>query len=120
MALGGGSYSPAAPRLPGARWWRGCSSRQWEAVIAVMWGYGAGWGWGAWLAMGVSMVVLWELVIAGGIVLVRSLAGGRNQHPSATRDALGEAERILADRFARGEIDEDEYRRRTEVLHSGR
>ena len=96
------------------------SSRQWEAVIAVMWGYGAGWGWGAWLAMGVSMVVLWGLVIAGGIVLVRSLAGGRNQHPSATRDALGEAERILADRFARGEIDEDEYRRRTEVLHSGR
>ena len=95
------------------------ASRQWEAVIAVMWGYGAGWGWGAWLAMGVSMVVLWGLVVAGGIVLVRSLAGGRNQHPSATRDALGEAERILADRFARGEIDEDEYRRRTEVLHSG-
>src|SRR5689334_17440802 len=94
--------------------------RQWEAVIAVMWGYGAGWGWGAWLAMGVSMVVLWGLVVAGGIVLVRTLAGGRNQHPSATRDALSEAERMLADRFVRGEIDEDEFRRRSAVLHSGR
>jgi putative membrane protein len=96
------------------------ASRQWEAVIAVMWGYGAGWGWGAWLAMGVTMVVLWGLVVAGGIVLVRSLAGGRNQHPSATRDALSEAERILADRFVRGEIDEDEFRRRSAVLHSSR
>jgi uncharacterized membrane protein len=53
-------------------------------------------------------------------VLVCSLAGGRNEHPSATRDALSEAERILADRFVRGEIDEDEFRRRTAVLHSGR
>jgi putative membrane protein len=89
-------------------------------VVAVMWGYGGGWGWGAWLAMGVSMVVFWGLIIAGGIALVRHFAGGRNQHPSATHDALSEAERILADRFARGEIDEDEYRRRSALLRSSR
>jgi uncharacterized membrane protein len=39
---------------------------------------------------------------------------------SEVGDALSEAERILADRFIRGEIDEDGYRRRTAVLHSGR
>ena len=85
-----------------------------------MWGgYGGGWGWGAWLNMGVGMVVFWGLVIACGVALVRYLAAGRNRS-SGTRDALSEAERILADRFARGEIDEDEFRRRSALLRSGR
>jgi hypothetical protein len=55
-----------------------------------------------------------------GIALVRQFVAGRNRHPSATRDALSEAERILADRFTRGEIDEDEFRRRSALLRSGR
>jgi putative membrane protein len=70
--------------------------------------------------MGVSMVVFWGLVIAGSVALVRHYVGGRNQPPSAYHDSLSEAERILADRFARGEIEEDEFRRRSALLRNSR
>jgi putative membrane protein len=85
-----------------------------------MWGYGTGWGWGAWLAMGIGMIVFWGLVITGSIALVRFVAASRDHHPSSGGDGLSEADRLLAERFARGEIDEDEYRRRSALLRSGR
>ena len=88
-------------------------------MILMMWGYGAGWGWGAWLTMGIGMILFWGLVIGGGIVLTRYLAGTRYQHPSSGAPGRIEAEQILAERFARGDIDEDEYRRRRELLRSG-
>ena len=84
----------------------------------MMWGYG-GWGWGPWLGMGFGMVLFWGLIIAGVIVLVRYLASGRDRGgpDGGGRDS---AERILADRFARGEIDEDEFRQRRELLRHNR
>jgi putative membrane protein len=88
-------------------------------VILMLWGYGAGWGWGAWLTMGIGMILFWGLAIGGGIVLIRYLAGTRYQHPSSGAPGRTEAEQILAERFARGDIDEDEYRRRCELLRSG-
>jgi putative membrane protein len=88
-------------------------------VILMMWGYGAGWGWGAWLTMGVGMILFWGLVIGGGIALVRYLAGTRYHHPSSGASGRAAAEQILAERFARGEIDEVEYRQRRELLRSG-
>ena len=83
----------------------------------MMWGYGAGWGWGAWLTMGVGMILFWGLVIGGVIVLTRYLAGTR-YHPSSDAPGRTTAEQILAERFARGEIDEDEYRQRRELLRN--
>ena len=85
----------------------------------MMWGYGTGWGWGAWLTMGIGMILFWGLVIGGGIVLTRYLAGTRHQHASSGGPGRTEPEQILAERFARGDIDEDEYRRRRELLRSG-
>jgi putative membrane protein len=67
-------------------------------------------GWG-WVAMTVGMAVFWGLLIALAVVLVRGLnrpADHSGQRPSP--------ERVLAERFARGEIDEDEYRRRLATL----
>ena len=90
-----------------------------ERVILMMWGYGAGWGWGAWLTMGVGMILFWGLVIGGGIALVRYLAGTRYHYPSSGASGRTAAEQILAERFARGDIDEDEYRQRRELLRSG-
>lgn len=90
-----------------------------EAVIAMMWGYGGGWGWGAWLAVGFGMVVFWGVVIAGALALVHYIAGGRRGGSSDTVDVSG-AEQVLAERFARGEIDEAEYRRRSALLRGGR
>jgi putative membrane protein len=80
----------------------------------MMWGYG--WGWGYWLGMGLMMVLFWGLVIAGIVALVRYVGGTRDASP--LRPARGQAhpEQLLAERFARGEIDEDEFTRRRELL----
>jgi putative membrane protein len=85
-------------------------------VIIVMWGYD-GWGWGPWLGMGFGMILFWGAVIAATIVLVRYLAGARDRGVSGGQ---GSAEQILAERFARGEINEDEYRQRRELLRGSR
>jgi len=89
-------------------------------MIAMMWGYD--WGWGAWLAMSVMMVLFWGLVIAGIVVLVRYLTGARQGGPPAAHSDRGRpsAEELLDERFARGEIDQDEYTRRRELLRAGR
>jgi putative membrane protein len=79
----------------------------------MMWWYGPGTGgWGMAL-MSVGMVLFWALIILGLIAIVRYLqtAGGRSPDVRATPEAL------LAERFARGEIDEQEYRRRLDTLH---
>jgi putative membrane protein len=82
-----------------------------DEVIEMMWWYGpgmTGWGYGL---MTVSMVLFWALVIFGVVALVRYLS--RNDRGSG---APATPKELLAERFARGEIDEDEYRRRLEVL----
>jgi len=77
-----------------------------------MWDYGSGWSSGPWLAMGLGMLIFWGLITVGGVALLRYLA--------SSRTAKTEAEQILACRFARGEIDEDEYQRRRESLRASR
>ncbi|MGW7367274.1 SHOCT domain-containing protein [Streptomyces sp. NPDC054841] len=94
-----------------------------EEVIGMMWDDDGGWGWGGWLAMTMVMVLLWTLVIVGIVALVHYLTGAHRGHqpgpppPSSERGWGGRrAEDLLAERFARGEIDEDEYRRRLALL----
>jgi putative membrane protein len=82
----------------------------------MMWWYGPGMnGWGYGL-MTVSMVLFWALVIFGVVALVRYL--GRAERTTRDRPATGRPtpEALLAERFARGEIDEDEYQHRLQVL----
>ncbi|OBI51123.1 SHOCT domain-containing protein [Mycobacterium sp. E787] len=71
------------------------------------------WGWG----MGVGMVLFWVLLIAGIVGLVVYTTGDRRDHgiPPATTPTFT-PEQVLAARFARGEIDEQEYRDRLAVL----
>jgi putative membrane protein len=74
----------------------------------MMWGWGSGYGW-------IWMLVVWVVVIGGVIWVVTQLSvrnGTRGQ--GGPRDARS----ILDERFARGEIDEDEYRRRRDELSS--
>lgn len=75
----------------------------------MMWWWNGDWNWAAWLTMTVSMLVFWGLVIWGVVVFVR---GGR-----ADSGPVADPERILAERFARGEIDAEEYHQRVETLH---
>jgi putative membrane protein len=71
-----------------------------------------GWGPGVWIAMVVGMILFWSLVVFGIVVLVRYF--GAQQ--SKTEGSPDEAERELRTRFARGEIDEDEFKRRLSIL----
>lgn len=75
--------------------------------------YHDGMGWGGWLVMAVGMVAFWALVVWAVVAIFRSTqsaAGGESAH----REPLD----ILDERFARGEIDETEYRARAEVLRA--
>ncbi len=81
--------------------------------------HGEGWGWEAWLGMGLMMLLFWVLLVVAVFLLLRwfkSETPGASGGPRPSHDA---AEKLLAERFARGEIDEEEYRRRRGVLHGG-
>jgi putative membrane protein len=76
-------------------------------AVAMMWGGPMmGWMW------------IWPtLVIAGlailGFLAIRLATGGS---PMGRTPAHGSAREILDERYARGEIDEEEYRRRKSML----
>ena len=81
----------------------------------MMWWDHGGWGAGEWLAMSLMMLVFWGALITLVVWLVRS--DRTDQH----RDMAGRPanpDEVLAERFARGEIDEDEFTRRRELLHT--
>lgn len=70
-------------------------------------------GWGGWIAGALMMLVFWGGLIALVIFLVR----GFGARPSQGEERRGpEAREILAERFARGEISEDEFEQRRRVL----
>jgi putative membrane protein len=77
-----------------------------------------GW-WPLWLGILLN-VLFWGALIVGGVLLVRWAVRSRQQPPvgSPQAGAAGQADPqgLLAERFARGEIDEDEYRSRLGVL----
>ena len=74
-------------------------------------------GWG-YLLMGSGTVAFWVLVITAVVLLTRSSeSGARAGRRLYARGAS--PDQILAGRFARGEIDEAEYRRRLDVLRQG-
>lgn len=84
------------------------------------WMWGNGWGWTGWILMTVFMVVLWAALITSVVVAVRYLAGSRHTPGGPASSGLPPPEDVLAGRFARGEIDEDEYRRRMAALREHR
>lgn len=88
-----------------------------------------GWGVAGWWAMGVGMLLFWGLVAVAIFAVIRLTDRGRDrrdtgqvagqapeqiqgQHSGGRSEAL----RVLDERFARGDIDEEEYRRRRDVL----
>ena len=76
----------------------------------MMWGNSTGWG--GWLLMTLTMVAFWALVVFGIVALFRGTGG---MGPRDGRLEL-DARQILDERFARGEIDAEEYRSRRNVL----
>ena len=81
----------------------------------MMWN-GGDWGWASWILMTVGMVAFWALVITAVVLAVRYLAGSRGTDASLSGSGQAAAEGVLDQRFARGEIDENEYRQRLSLL----
>ncbi len=80
----------------------------------MMWWNQMGMNGGQWVAMSLTMLVAWSLPIALVVWLVRRVGGGRL--PTGSPLALDRAEDLLAQRFARGEIDEAQFTRGRVVL----
>ena len=78
-------------------------------------------GWG-YTGMIIGMVLFWAMIIVGIIALIRYTAGSSTQGAGTPitppYNDYETPERLLAARFARGEVDEPEYRHRLEVLRS--
>ncbi len=69
------------------------------------WGMMGGFGW--WWFMPIFMILFWGLVIWGIVALVRGLSGSRG--PDSTPPTADSALEVLKKRYARGEIDKEEY-----------
>lgn len=67
------------------------------------------WGWGAWCLMAGTMLVIIGLAVWFAVTLTR------RDNPTASNRT---PEDILADRFARGDLSEDEYLRQREILRA--
>jgi putative membrane protein len=86
----------------------------------MLMGYSGGGGWVGWLVMVLVMIVFWSLLIAGLVALVRFLL---SSSPATDFTALPEAanaEDVLAERYARGEIDDGEYHRRLALIRQNK
>lgn len=82
-----------------------------------MMGWYNGMGWGGWIVMSLVMLAFWALVVFAVVAVFRGV--GRSSgpvEPTTRRDPL----ETLQERFARGEIDADEYEARAKVLRDGR
>jgi putative membrane protein len=80
------------------------------------WGYQGGWGFGMWIVMAVAMVIFWAIVVFGVVALVRYLGHSHDTPPGPASGPVSEAETILRGRLARGEIDEEQFRKTLATL----
>ena len=70
-------------------------------------------GWDGWILMTLAMVAFWALVAFAVLAFFRDSRDSAEPIPDL-RDPI----QILDERFARGEIDEDEYHARSSVLRA--
>jgi len=73
--------------------------------------------WGA--GGGIFMIIFWALIALGLVFLVKELTdSGEKKNAIRSSGTRRDALSILDERFAKGEIDEEEYRRRKQEITS--
>ncbi len=72
------------------------------------------WGGGGMFGGGLAMILFWAVIILLIVLVVRGLSGG--SAPRASAPPENSALRILQERFARGEIDKQEFEDRRKTL----
>ena len=81
----------------------------------MMWGWGnSGWNW---VAMFLMMAVFWGGII---VLVVYAFRGWGGERTDRRRDGRSDARDILEERFAKGEISQDEFEERRQVLEHAR
>ena len=79
-----------------------------------MYGWGNnGLGAGMWIVIAISMLIFWAIVVFGVVALVRHF--GHTHDESTTGKSVG-PEAVLRARLARGDIDEEDFRKKLTVL----
>lgn len=76
-----------------------------------------GWGPGRWIFVGLMMLAFSSVLVGLVVYIVRNV-GQRGADSKPVTDAPDSAMRILDERFARGDIDIDEYTHRRDALRS--
>ena len=78
----------------------------------MMYGWGnQGWGVGMWIVMAIAMVIFWAIVVFGVVALVRYLGHSHDTPSGSASGPTSGPEAILRERLARGEIDEEQFRK---------
>jgi putative membrane protein len=78
------------------------------------WGHGWGWGWGHMLFGSLMMILFWGGLVLLIVLAVRWLGGGPTRETPAASE--NKALEVLKERFARGEIDKEEFEARRRTL----
>lgn len=78
-----------------------------------MWGHMGDCGWG-WYGMGIGMLLFWVLLIAAIVLLFRSSSGFGGAGRSREKSALD----LLKERYARSEIEREEFLQKKRDLES--
>ncbi|MCA4725253.1 MULTISPECIES: SHOCT domain-containing protein [Mycolicibacterium] len=81
----------------------------------MMW-YGGGWG--GWIMMTVLMLLFWGGLLTAIVLAARAF--GADSRARSSPPASPRADELLSERFARGEIDDEEFRRRMALLREHR
>lgn len=86
---------------------------QWHGNHPMGWD-GSGWGWGHMIFGGFMMIAFWGAIILLIVLLVRWLSSGHAH--GAPLPGHKTPLQILQERFAKGEIDKEEYEERKRLL----
>lgn len=84
-----------------------------------MWpGHMGGFGWGSYLLGGLLMLLFWGGIIALAFFAIRGIAGSVNRTSGQSESDSDRSMEILKERYARGEIDREQFQKMKSDLES--